>query len=354
MELKQAIARVVEGEDLDDAAMTAVMQAVMTGRATPAQIAGLLVALRLKGETVTEIAAAAAVMRELATGVDVSGLDHAVDIVGTGGDASGTFNVSTASIFVAAAAGCHVAKHGNRSVSSRSGAADVLEAAGLRLELTPAEVERCVREVGVGFMFAPSHHGAMKHAVGPRRELGVRTLFNVLGPLTNPAGVRHQLLGVFSEHLLEPLAEVLQRLGSRHVLVVHARDGLDEISIGARTEVAELKDGRILRYSIAPEEEDRLTRPGREDCRRTVLGGLRLSGGYRRGARGGRRGLDSHGNAGRGLHEFQRPPGRHRHPLRHSALHHHGDRGAAADHAPQPGSPQATRGRRSRPHHPSH
>ena len=254
MELKQAIARVVEGEDLDDAAMTAVMQAVMTGRATPAQIAGLLVALRLKGETVTEIAAAAAVMRELATGVDVSGLDHAVDIVGTGGDASGTFNVSTASIFVAAAAGCHVAKHGNRSVSSRSGAADVLEAAGLRLELTPAEVERCVREVGVGFMFAPSHHGAMKHAVGPRRELGVRTLFNVLGPLTNPAGVRHQLLGVFSEHLLEPLAEVLQRLGSRHVLVVHARDGLDEISIGARTEVAELKDGRILRYSIAPED----------------------------------------------------------------------------------------------------
>jgi len=194
------------------------------------------------------------VMRALAAGVDISGLAHAVDIVGTGGDASGTFNVSTTSMFVAAAAGCHVAKHGNRSVSSKSGSADVLEAAGIRLDLTPEQVARCVREVGVGFMFAPTHHGAMKHAIGPRRELGVRTIFNVLGPLTNPARVPNQLLGVFSAELLEPLAEVLQRLGSRHVVVVHARDGLDEISITERTDVAELKDGVIERYSIAPED----------------------------------------------------------------------------------------------------
>jgi anthranilate phosphoribosyltransferase len=193
-------------------------------------------------------------MRELAAGVDISGLDYPVDIVGTGGDASATFNVSTTAMFVAAAAGCHVAKHGNRSVSGKSGAADVLEAAGVRLDLTPDQVARCVREVGVGFMFAPGHHGAMKHAIGPRRELGVRTLFNVLGPLTNPAGVPNQLLGVFSETLLQPLAEVLQRLGSRHVLVVHSEDGLDEISIAAPTEVAELKDGVIRRYRIQPED----------------------------------------------------------------------------------------------------
>ncbi|MBK5930457.1 anthranilate phosphoribosyltransferase [Halochromatium salexigens] len=254
MSIKQAIARVVDGHDLDDEMMTATMNAIMTGEATPAQVAGFLVALRLKGETVTEITAAAQVMRGLATGVDLAGLAPTVDIVGTGGDASGTFNVSTTSIFVAAAAGCHVAKHGNRSVSSKSGAADVLEAAGLRLDLGPQQVARCVREVGVGFMFAPAHHGAMKHAIGPRRELGIRSIFNVLGPLTNPAGVRHQVLGVFSEALLMPLAEVLQRLGSTHVLVVHARDGLDEISVAERTEIAELKEGVISRYSLAPED----------------------------------------------------------------------------------------------------
>jgi anthranilate phosphoribosyltransferase len=254
MELKDAIARCIDGRDLDAEEMTAVMRAVMTGGATPAQVAGLLVALRMKGETIPEIAAAAGVMRELAAGVDIAGLDFPVDIVGTGGDASSTFNVSTTAMFVAAAAGCHVAKHGNRSVSSKSGAADVLEAAGVRLDLTPDQVARCVREVGVGFMFAPGHHSAMKHAIGPRRELGVRTLFNVLGPLTNPAGVPNQLLGVFSEALLEPLAEVLSRLGSRHVLVVHADDGLDEISIAAPTQVAELKDGAVRRYSILPEQ----------------------------------------------------------------------------------------------------
>lgn len=254
MDIKQAIARVVDGHDLDHASMTACMDAIMTGQATPAQIAGFLVGLRLKGETVTEIAAAAEVMRTLASGVDLGALEHTVDIVGTGGDASSTFNVSTTSIFVAAAAGCCVAKHGNRSVSSKSGAADVLEAAGLRLDLTPEQVAQCVREVGVGFMFAPAHHGAMKFAVGPRRELGIRSIFNVLGPLTNPAGVTRQVLGVFAEHLLLPLAEVLQRLGATHVLVVHARDGLDEISIAERTDIAELKEGVITRYSVAPED----------------------------------------------------------------------------------------------------
>jgi len=254
MDIKQAIAKAIERRDLTSGEMTAVMHAIMTGGASPAQIAGFLVALRMKGESVSEIASAAAVMRELASGVDVAGLDNMVDIVGTGGDASGTFNVSTASMFVAAAAGCHVAKHGNRSVSSKSGSADVLEAAGVRLDLTPEQVARCVREVGVGFMFAPGHHSAMKHAIGPRRELGVRTIFNVLGPLTNPAGVSCQVLGVFREDLLTPLAEVLQRLGSHHVMVVHSRDGLDEISVGDSTEIAELKDGAIRRYSIRPED----------------------------------------------------------------------------------------------------
>jgi anthranilate phosphoribosyltransferase len=207
----------------------------------------------MKGETVTEITAAAAVMRELASGVAVHG-DHVVDTCGTGGDASGTFNISTASAFVVAAAGARVAKHGNRSISSKSGSADVLEAAGVRLDLTPEQVAQCVEKIGVGFMFAPAHHGAMKHAIGPRREMGVRTVFNVLGPLTNPAGAPNQVLGVFADDLLEPLAEVLQRLGSRHVLVVHARDGLDEISIGDKTEVAELKDGQVRRFSIQPED----------------------------------------------------------------------------------------------------
>jgi anthranilate phosphoribosyltransferase len=254
LEIKDAIARVIDGQDLAADEMTAVMQTIMTGGATPAQIAGFLVALRLKGETVAEVAAAASVMRGLAAGVDISGLPNAVDIVGTGGDGAGTFNISTTSMFVAAAAGCHVAKHGNRSVSSTCGSADVLEAAGVRLDLTPEQVAACVREVGVGFMFAPAHHGAMKHAIGPRRELGVRTVFNILGPLTNPAGVANQVLGVFSEHLLESLAQVLQRLGSEHVLVVNSRDGLDEISIAERTDIAELKGGQIHRYSIEPED----------------------------------------------------------------------------------------------------
>ncbi|MBL3529385.1 MAG: anthranilate phosphoribosyltransferase [gamma proteobacterium endosymbiont of Lamellibrachia anaximandri] len=254
MEMQKAINKVLARQDLDSDEMTGVMRTIMTGGATPAQIGGFLIGLRMKGETVTEIAAAASVMRELASGVSVGDLPNTVDIVGTGGDSSGTFNVSTASMFVAAAAGCHVAKHGNRSVSSKSGSADALEAAGIRLDLNPEQVEQCVREVGVGFMFAPGHHSAMKHAIGPRKEMGVRTVFNVLGPLTNPAGVPNQLLGVFSEELLQPLAEVLQKLGSHHVMVVHSRDGLDEISIGDATDVAELKGGQIRRYTIQPEE----------------------------------------------------------------------------------------------------
>jgi len=253
MDLKQAIDRVLGRHDLAQEEMVQVMRTIMTGGATPAQIGGFLVGLRMKGETVGEISAAAQVMRELATRVVVSA-EHLVDTCGTGGDASGTFNVSTASAFVAAAAGARVAKHGNRSVSSRSGSADVLEAAGVRLDLSAEQVARCIDTVGVGFMFAPAHHGAMKHAIGPRREMGVRTIFNVLGPLTNPAGAPNQVLGVFSDLLLDPLAQVLLKLGSRHVLVVHARDGLDEISIGEKTAVAELRDGMIHHYSIRPED----------------------------------------------------------------------------------------------------
>ena len=253
MEMQAAIRAVTERRDLSAEEMTAVMRTIMTGEATPAQIGGFLIGLRMKGETVDEIAAAAKVMRELATGVKVTG-SNVVDIVGTGGDAINTFNVSTASTFVVAAAGGTVAKHGNRSVSSKSGSADLLEAAGVNLDLTPEQVAQCINDIGVGFMFAPKHHSAMKHAIGPRKEMGVRTIFNVLGPLTNPAGAPNQLLGVFSAELVEPLAEVLNKLGSHHVLVVHAEDGMDEISIGAPTRVAELKAGQVSTYTITPEQ----------------------------------------------------------------------------------------------------
>jgi len=226
MDLPSAIRAVIERRNLSGDEMRAVMRRIMTGQATPAQIGGFLVGLRVKGETVEEITAAAGVMRELATPVNVSG-PHVVDTCGTGGDGAGTFNISTAAAFVVAAAGGKVAKHGNRSVSSKSGSADVLETAGVNLDLTPEQVARCIDEVGVGFLFAPKHHGAMKHAIGPRREMGVRTIFNLLGPLTNPANAPNQVLGVFSDQWVEPLAEVLQRLGSRHVLVVHAEDGME-------------------------------------------------------------------------------------------------------------------------------
>jgi len=253
MNMPQAIRAVTERRDLSREEMRSVMNTIMTGAATPAQIGGFLIGLRMKGETIDEITAAAEVMRELATRVDVRG-EHIVDIVGTGGDGSSTFNISTASCFVVAAAGGKVAKHGNRSVSSKSGSADVLEAAGVNLDLDPARVAQCVEQVGVGFMFAPKHHGAMKHAIGPRKEMGVRTIFNVLGPLTNPAGAPNQVLGVFARDLVEPLARVLANLGSEHVLVVHAEDGMDEISIGTPTFVAELKDGEVSTYTIAPED----------------------------------------------------------------------------------------------------
>ncbi len=253
MDMPSALRAVIERRNLSAAEMRAVMRLIMTGQATPAQIGGFLVGLRMKGETVEEIAAAAEVMRELATHVGVSG-PHLVDTCGTGGDGASTFNISTASAFVVAAAGGKVAKHGNRSVSSKSGSADVLEAAGVNLDLTAEQVARCVNEVGVGFMFAPKYHGAMKHAIGPRREMGVRTIFNLLGPLTNPANAPNQVLGVFTDQWIEPLAEVLQRLGSEHVLVVHAEDGMDEISIGAPTHVAELKDGRVRVFTLQPEQ----------------------------------------------------------------------------------------------------
>ena len=253
MDMQEAIKKVLAGEDLTADEMNNVMRIIMTGEATPAQIGGFLVGLRMKGETVDEIASAAKVMRELATGVKVSG-DHIVDIVGTGGDGSNTFNISTACTFVVAAAGGTVAKHGNRSVSSKSGSADLLEAAGVKLDLNAEQVAKCIEQVGVGFMFAPMHHSAMKHAIGPRKEMAVRTIFNVLGPLTNPAGAPNQLLGVFEDALVEPLAEVLNKLGSNHVMVVHSEDGMDEISIGAATNVSELKDGKVTSYSITPEE----------------------------------------------------------------------------------------------------
>lgn len=253
MELQKIIHKIVENHTLSAAEMTTAMQAIMTGGATPAQIGGFLVGLRMRGETVTEITAAAQVMRALSTKVQVAA-QHLVDTCGTGGDASGTFNISTASALVAAAAGARVAKHGNRSVSSKSGSADVLEAAGVKLDLTPEQVAACIDTVGVGFLFAQRHHAAMRHAIAPRRELGIRTLFNLLGPLTNPANAPNQVLGVFAKQWVRPLAEVLQQLGSRHVLVVHAADGLDEISIAAPTAVAELKAGKVREYTIQPED----------------------------------------------------------------------------------------------------
>lgn len=253
MDLQTAIKTVIQKTDLSRDDMHTVMETIMTGNATPAQIGGFLVGLQMKGETITEIAAAAKVMRDLATPVEITG-DHIVDTCGTGGDGASTFNVSTASAFVVAAAGATVAKHGNRSISSSSGSADVLEAAGVNLDINPEQVKNCIEKVGVGFMFAQKHHGAMKHAIGPRREMAVRTIFNLLGPLTNPARAKHQVLGVFDKQWVEPMAHVLKELGSQHVLVVHAEDGLDEISIGSDSYVAELNNGEITTYSIKPED----------------------------------------------------------------------------------------------------
>jgi anthranilate phosphoribosyltransferase len=253
MDMPTAIRSVIERRHLSTEEMTAVMRTIMSGQATSAQIGGFLVGLQMKGETVEEIAAAAQVMRELAIHVQVHS-PHLLDTCGTGGDAAGTFNISTAGALVAAAAGAKVAKHGNRSVSGKTGSADVLEAAGVKLDLSPEKIGACIATVGVGFLFAPLHHGAMQHAIGPRREMGVRTIFNLLGPLTNPADAPNQILGVFSATWVEPLAQVLKHLGSRHVMVVHSEDGLDEISIGAPTRVAELKQGEVRTYTLRPED----------------------------------------------------------------------------------------------------
>lgn len=253
MDMKQAIARVVDGHSLSEAESAAVFRQIMTGEATPAQIGGLLIGLRMKGETVDEIVGAAQVMRELSVRVQPAS-DVLIDTCGTGGDGAGIFNVSTAAAFVVAAAGGRVAKHGNRSFTSKSGSADLLEAAGVRLDIRPEQVACCVDQIGVGFMYAVNHHSAMKHAIGSRRELGTRTIFNLLGPLTNPAGARYQVLGVFAECWVRPMAEVLARLGSERVLVVHAEDGLDEISLASPTRVAELRKGAIAEYTIAPED----------------------------------------------------------------------------------------------------
>jgi len=250
--IQGALARIAEHGHLDQQEMQEVMQEIMTGNCTPAQIGAFLLGLRMKGESLEEITGAAKVMRELAEPMNLSG-PHLIDTCGTGGDGQQLFNVSTAAAFVVAAAGGQVAKHGNRGVSSSSGSADLLEAAGARLDLTPQQVAQAVRVLGIGFMFAPAFHSAMRHAVGPRKELGMRTLFNMLGPLTNPAGVKRQLIGVFSEKLCEPLARVLGRLGSEHVLVVHSRDGLDEISLASATTVAEYQAGEVHRWQLTPE-----------------------------------------------------------------------------------------------------
>ncbi|WP_372965170.1 anthranilate phosphoribosyltransferase [Marinobacter sp.] len=253
MDMKQALNRIASNLDLSQEEMKDVMRIVMNGEATDAQVGAFLMGLRLKSETIDEITGATEVMRELATKVDIKA-EPLVDIVGTGGDGANLFNVSSAASFVVAAAGGFVAKHGNRGVSSNSGSADLIEKAGVNLNMTPEQVARCVEQIGVGFMFAPAHHGAMKHAIGPRKELGCRTIFNILGPMTNPAGVKRQLIGVFTQTLCRPMAEVLQRLGAEHIMVVHSKDGLDEISLATETYVAELKDGAITEYSITPED----------------------------------------------------------------------------------------------------
>lgn len=254
MNIQEAIKAVIAKQDLTEAQMHAVMSDIMTGKTEDAQIGGFLVGLSMKGETVDEITAAAKVMRSLATGVQIHHPKHLVDTCGTGGDGLGLFNISTACAFVVASAGGQVAKHGNRSISSKSGSADVLEAAGVNLDMTPESIAKCVEKIGVGFMFAPAHHSAMKHAIGARKALAVRTIFNVLGPLTNPARAPAQVMGVYDKNLVEPIANVLKSLGSKHVMVVHSKDGLDEISIADDTYVAELKEGKVSTYTINPSD----------------------------------------------------------------------------------------------------
>ncbi len=253
MNIQHVLQQLLDKQALTFEEMRDVMHFIMSGSATDAQIGGFLIALRCKGETIDEIAAAVEVMRELANKVTVNGA-HIIDTCGTGGDGASTFNISTTCAFVVAAAGGQVAKHGNRSVSSRCGSADLLEVAGVNLNLSTEQVEQCVNDLGVGFLFAPKHHGAMKHTIHVRKEMGVRTLFNLLGPLSNPAGAPNQLIGVFAKEWIEPLAQVLKKMGSQHVLVVNAEDGLDEISIASATSVAELKAGQVSTYTISPDQ----------------------------------------------------------------------------------------------------
>jgi len=250
----EALVRCIEHREIFHDEMLALWRKLMSGELSPVQIAAVTMGLRVKKETIGEIAAAAKIMREFATKVQVAGQDRLLDIVGTGGDAAQTFNISTASMFVAAVAGARVAKHGGRSVSSSSGSADVLEALGANINLTSEKVARCLDETGIGFMFAPNHHAAMKHAAPVRKELGVRTIFNILGPLTNPAGAANQLMGVFHPDLVGIQVRVLQQLGSRHVVVVYGKDGMDEVSLGAATMVGELKNGEVREYEIHPED----------------------------------------------------------------------------------------------------
>jgi len=282
MDIQSALRKVTANRDLSRDEMLTVMRQIMTGQLTESQIGGFLIGLQMKGESIEEITAAATVMRELVTSVNIS-TPHLIDVVGTGGDGASTFNVSTASAFVAVAAGASVAKHGNRAASSKSGSADLLEIAGAKIDLQPQQIAKCVRLTGFGFMLAPAHHTAMRHAIGARKELGVRTIFNVLGPLTNPAHVKREMMGVFSADLLEPLAHVLAKLGSEHVVIVHSRDGMDEISAAAPSDVAELKDGQVTAYTIEPGDFGIRTSPREEvvvsspaeslEVIRAVLGG---------------------------------------------------------------------------------
>ncbi|MBW2983612.1 anthranilate phosphoribosyltransferase [Candidatus Woesearchaeota archaeon] len=249
--IKEAISKLIEGNDLKLKEAEEVMNEIMSGKATDAQIAGFLIALRLKGETIEEITACAKVMRQKASRIKPKNSDQLVDVVGTGGDKSGTFNISTAAAFVVAGAGVPVAKHGNKGVSSKCGSADVLTALGVNIMLEPKQVEKCISEVGIGYMFAPKFHGAMKYAIGPRKELAVRTVFNILGPLTNPAEAPYELMGVFDEKLTEPLAEVLGLLGVKHAVVVHG-NGLDEMTLEAETKVSEVKGKHVTTYKVKP------------------------------------------------------------------------------------------------------
>ncbi|MBU0622211.1 MAG: anthranilate phosphoribosyltransferase [Gammaproteobacteria bacterium] len=254
MKPQDALKRIIEHREIFHDEMVSLMRQIMGGEVTPVMIAAIITGLRVKKETIGEIAGAASVMRELSTKVDIADDSRLVDTCGTGGDGAHTFNISTASAFVAAAAGAKIAKHGGRSVSSQSGSADVLEALGININLTPEQAAKCINEVGFGFMFAPNYHSAMKHAAPVRKELGVRTLFNILGPLTNPAGAKQQLLGVFHPDLVGIQARVLQRLGSKRVMVVHGADGLDEITLTGNTMVAELKDGEVREYTVHPKQ----------------------------------------------------------------------------------------------------